>query len=796
MFPAPTIHDSDKGLTTQQARERQHKYGRNIIPVKNVSAFQIVLRQFKSAIVILMLIATVISWIVGDHSGAIIIGAIIVINTIVGFYQEYKAEKRLYDISKLVQPTAIVKRDGVFTQILREDVVVGDTVQLTPGTIAPADMELTFAEGLSINESSISGESFDVQKDTHKNNTVEMGTVVTQGLGEGTVTAIGANAVLGEIVNLAETNRPTNFEREVRKLTELCIGIIIVTAALLFIVKLYINPAQAVSIEFLIFLLAIAIGILPESLPLITTVALSNGAMKLSKLGVVVRTLSAIQDLGSITVLCSDKTGTLTENTLTVSDTHICDKDGFDEIMQIAVGLSSLIHDPFQYALRDVYKSKKKTGVKLLHSIPFDATRRSASFIVMFGKRELTVSQGAYEVIRKDARDCDDKHIGEWIQTKESVGERILAFSITEGKKKHIAAIVSFRDPIRSTAKASVEHAHKLGVNVKVISGDSEIVTGAVTKELGLIHSFDQVVSGKQWEKADEKRKELLAKERFAFARFYPVQKYELIRILQKQGQVVGYMGDGVNDAPSLKLADVGICVANGTDIAKNSSDIILLKSGLGVVISGIHKGRGIFENISKYIRETLTENLGNFLSISILSFFIPYLPMLPVQILVANLLTDFPHLGIATDHVDPSAVRIPRRFNLLLLVRFMFMLSLISSGADMLYFVIFHSFPSAMVQTGWFVFSTLAEILTVFSVRSRRYAFQGVGPSALLAFSSLLIVIVTVASVYISPIGSYLHLVPLPVKMLGIIVIVLLGYFIFFDFVKKKIYERWPESY
>lgn len=742
----------------------------------------------------LMVLAGVISWMVHDQLGAVIIFAIILANTLTGFVQEYIAERKLYSISNLVQPTAVVKRDGVFREIAMDEVVVGDLVQINPGTIAPADINLTYADNLLINESTMTGEGFAVMKTLKKDRIVRMGTVVVQGMGEGTVSAIGKDAMLGQIVNLAETGRPTHFEREMRKLSELTVGIIIVTAIALFAFTFWLQREHALSTEFLIFLLAICIGILPETLPLIASAALSHGAMTLSKMGVVVRNLSAIQDLGSITVLCSDKTGTLTENAMSVSGQFVCNEEALSDVLSVARGLQSAITDPFQQALALIDHHAMRT-VRLLHTLPFDPMKRSASFIVTIDGKQVSVFQGAPELVQEKLGDRHED-AKQWIENAENEGNRVLAFWIEENNAQRVAALFAFQDPIRTTAKRSLDEAKRLGITVKVVSGDSERVTAAVATKLGLLAPMHQPVSGFQWSDMPEMSKNELAATRSVFCRFLPAQKHELIAILQRQGEVVGYMGDGINDAPSLKLADVGISVSNGADIAKSASDIILLKSGLHVVISGIQQGRATFENISKYIRESLTENLGNFLSISILSFFIPYLPMLPLQILFTNLLTDFQHLSIASDTVDRDAVKAPRHFRMLPLLRFMLMLGIISSSADIAYFALFKSGEPSVVQSGWFIFSTVTATVTIFATRSRKFFFQGRRPSFLLFASSFLVIATAFGLVFWPPAGIYLKLTPVPLRTTAIFCGILVLYFLLFDVVKQRIYKTWPETF
>lgn len=813
----PTIQAvHEKGLTTSEATELQRRFGRNVLPITRKTGLQIFLQQFKSGIVLLLLLAAVISWEVGDLHGTVVIAIIILLNASLGFLQEFRAEQKLYDISNLVQPTAMVKRDGVFMEIPREDVVKGDLVQLTAGAVAPADIELKFAEGLAMDESSISGESYPVEKSVEKDAKVEMGTVVSRGMGEGVVVAIGKQAVLGEIVNLAETGRPTNFEKEIKRLSELCIGVIVIVSLVLFFFRLSTNPQSALSIDFIIFILAIAIGILPETLPLIATVALSTGALKLAKMGVVVRNLSAIRDFGSITVLCSDKTGTLTENQLQVCEKLICDEATYADILAVAHGVHGHIADPFQEALRGIDAVKTPGSVALLHAIPFDAAKRSASFIVRLTPsrtdmpsqpkradiqnhlpRTLTVTQGAYEVIPGAlSTQYDREQIAQWIQLREAKGQRILAFAVSEGSHTKVAAVISFVDPVRQSAWKSLDQAQRLGIVIKMISGDSELVSASVARQLRLIQRDDQVISGFAWEKLSQQQKRERVKTTSVFARFLPTQKYEIIKILQEQGEVVGYIGDGVNDAPSLKLADVGISVSNGTDIAKNSADIILLKRGLSVIIGGVREGRAVFENVSKYLRLTLSENLGNFLSISVLSLFLPYLPMLPIQILFTNLLTDLPHLAIATDTVESDAVRRPRRLSIFALVRFMIFLSFVSSAADLTYFSFFKHLPPSSVQSGWFLFSSFAEIATIFSVRGHGAFFRSSAPSRFLALSSLGVIVVLLGCVFVQPVAHYLKLVALPLPVVAIIVGIVFVYLFCFDFVKQMVYRLWPQSY
>lgn len=786
---------STQGLTSAEAALRLKRDGPNRIPITRVSLWRMFFNQFKSAIVILLLIAAAISWAAHDMSGAAVILAIIVVNAGIGFLQEGKAERKLYEVSALVQPTAVVRRDGVLKTIPREDIVVGDLVQVVAGAIAPADLALTFAEGLSVDESTLTGESLPVTKSVD-GGVVEMGSVVVAGMGEGTTTAVGARAMLGQIVNLAEAGRPTNFEKEIRHLSELCIGIIVLTSIGLFIGKFVVSPSSALSIDFLIFILAIAIGILPETLPLIATVALSTGALTLSRFGVVVRHLGAIRDFGSITVLCSDKTGTLTENSLKVSDVFIAEQALFDSLLQAARALQGQIADPFQHALAARCKTSAKT-VELLHVFPFDAVKRSAEFIISIDGRELSIRQGAYEAIATSLNNhWMEENVHSWMLAHEAKGERVIAFSVKTGTIERLAGLVSFVDPVRATAMHAIAKAKKLGIVIKMISGDSERVCGTIGRQLRLIEGDGRVITGAQWERFSLQEKRAAAAHDFIFARFYPVQKYELIKLLQERNEIVGYMGDGVNDAPSLKLADVGIAVSGATDIAKSSADILLLKHGLETVVHGIMQGRAIFENVSKYLRETLTENLGNFLSISILSLFIPFLPMLPIQILITNLITDVPHVAIATDTVDAQSLKAPKRLHLTSLIRFMIFLSLVSSGSDLLYFRVFHGLEPSVVQSGWFVLSTLAEIASLLSVRSRGYFFETSRPAFFLTLSSAFVVVFVFAAISFAPLRSVLKLSPLPGSMILMILAMAAGYFFVFDVVKRWLYVRWPETY
>lgn len=757
-----SLKTTEEGLSLKSAEEKAHAAGPNTIIARKVSALRIFFRQFRSSLVYLLIAAAVISSLLGEHIDAISIAVILFVNIGLSFFQEFRSEHALKRLQKFVAHTAHVKRGGKVLVIPRESLVIGDVVLFAPGDIVPADLRVVVSHGMLVDESVLTGESVPVTKQSVPSHEKEMkkstilfgGTTVVSGTGEGVILAIGNETAFGSIAHLAiETEKASVFEQSVAQFSAFLMKIMVVTLFIVFFAKLFLIHDSSRVGELLLFSLALAVSIVPEALPAVMTVTFSRGALHLAKKKAVVKRLSAIEDLGHVDVLCTDKTGTITENHMRVTGFFSLDKSALIHVTLASLAGSikkTLTHSSFDDALLEMNEKMPKS--KLLDHVPFDPMRKYESVLMEDGVEKILVLKGAPEQIlalcHEEGRHVLTKDRREAIlfafQEFGKQGMRVLAYATkvttvslcadVSEEKMEFAGLIGFTDPLKKTAIHALHLAKKLHVRVKILSGDGIEVTGAIAHAVGLIASSDDVVSGYDLKKMSSKMFAETVETHDVFARVTPEQKFKIIEVLE-QHHAVGFLGEGINDAPALKRAHVGLAVQGATDVARDAADVILLDRSLAVIITAIQEGRVIFTNVAKYIRFTLSGNLGNLLSIAALSLLLPFLPMLPVQILLVNLLTDIPLLSIATDSVDISEVDRPRALDMRELGIYSFWMSLVCAGADVVFFLLFRHRDPAMVQTLWFIESSLQELVLIYSVRTRFFFLWSVRPSNLFLF-------------------------------------------------------------
>lgn len=809
------------GLTFTQVKQRLQKYGFNQV-VSEAKHFwwQVLARQFKSSFIYLLVAAALISFILGEAIDAAMIILFVVINCGLGFYQEYHSEKTIQLLKKYVQPYTKVVRDGRQQQIGSASLVPGDIVYLFAGDDVPADLRLILANNLEIDESTLSGESVQIAKtadsikqttQTHKAyNIAFAGTTVVLGYAVAVVVATSKNTVFGKVAKLtAETAKKGSFEKGISRFSRLILRLIFVTLVIIFAANWIIKGNETNFIELIIFSLALTVSVIPEALPVVTTFSLSRGAVKLAKNHVIVKRLSAVEDLGSIEVLCSDKTGTLTENKLKVKDFFGNDNGQLFYYAALAASSHDNVRESnnaFDLAIFKKLSSSDKKLIlkhKLIFQIPFDPKRRRNSVLVK-NSENLLIVRGASESILgycENLSQIDRNKIANWEKNEGKNGCRVIAVATKEIDKSNyqvadeeknlqFVGAISFIDPVKKSAVLAIEKARNLGVAIKILTGDSMEVAGAVGVKVGLIDNPDQVILGEQLEKLSQKEK-FEACEKFAvFARVTPEQKFEIIKILQKKYEV-GFLGEGINDAPALKIANVALVVKQGADIAKEAADIILLQSSLEVIVDGIKLGREVFANTVKYIKATLSSNFGNFYAIAIASLLIKFLPMLPLQILLVNLLSDFPMIAIATDNVDSQELARPRSYNVSEIAVLATILGIVSGVFDFIFFGLFYKLGEGVLQTNWFIASILTELLFLFSIRTKLIFFKAKGPSIVLIFLSTMAVILTVFLPF-SKIGQELFKFKLPeIGHLILIAIIVLAYFVISEMIKLFYYQK-----
>ncbi|HEY1645374.1 MAG TPA: cation-transporting P-type ATPase [Candidatus Saccharimonadales bacterium] len=808
------LQASDDGLSEREVTDRLEKYGPNVFKTETKNhATKLLLKQFKSSLVYLLLAAAIISFAVKDVDDGIVITVILLLNTGLGFFQEYRSEKAVEKLQKLIGKEILVTRDGRQHLVPEKQLTIGDLVTLKEGDVVPADVRLISADDLTVNESQLSGESVPVGKLTvGKNCLVFAGSTIEEGEGLGVVYAVGLATELGKIAHLSSsTKRVTQFEKSLSAFSSFLVKVTFLTLLAIFILKLVTSHSGESFSELALFAIALSITVVPEAMPVIVTVTLSRGALSLAKRHVITKTLTAVEDLGNINVLCSDKTGTLTENKQTIKKIFTSDEELFQTLAMVSLENLDAKHIKLQssfdkafidYIPKDIQEKAK--SFRRLKELPFDpasrrrrvvATKDGKTYLIEVGSTEtlldLTHSSKAHEyrnIIKSDGRQ-GLRHLG--IAYKEIEYESD-AFDILEHEKGlKFVGFCSLEDPLRPNAKATIRLAENLGVDIKILSGDSREVTQYVAEEVGLIEKGQTVYTGDEIEQMSDIKLAEELKTIHALARLNPEQKYRVIRLLQLHGNVVGYQGDGINDAPALKLADVAIAVSNATDVAQESADILLLRNDIEVLVNGIKYGREIFANINKYIRFMLVGNWGNFFALSALYLLsVNGLPILTVQLLLTSLLTDLPCVAIATDNVDKQDLSSPSKFSIHSLMFISIFLGSLTAVFEIMYYAVIKSHAGGVASTGLFLFLTFSGLIIIFAIRTKDHFWRAPKFSAAMKIVFALVAVISLALVYIPTTKRVLHFSSFTPGLFGIMLVLTLIYFFVIDTVKVWFYK------
>lgn len=760
------LETTSSGLSESESKKRLELYGQNKISVKETTWWQIFLRQFKSPFVYLLFFAAVLALYLGEEIDAIFIFFFVLLSAVLGFIQEYNSQKAVESLKKfLVNHTKII-RGGSEIFVNSSEIVPGDICVLEPGDIIPADLRFSRADNLLIDESILTGESMPVAKTTlqlkdgllgaHEALNIGFsGTTLAQGKGIGIIFATGQNTEIGAITKLtAESERISTFEKGLTKLSGYILKLIIATLVFVFIANFLLKKADgAVGVaDMILFAIALAVSVIPEALPVVSTLSFSRGAFRLAKNHVVVKRLSAVEDLGSIEVLCTDKTGTITENKLSVSEVMAEDEKLcllYGTLASSFLSEKSDKNNSFDLGLWSKLtpvEREKLNLYKRLNEIPFDPERKRNSVLIQSSDDDFLIVRGAPETVISLCQNIPTekkKELLNWITREGLEGKRSIAiatkilsggtsYSAKEERDLNFLGLISFIDPIKNSATEAINEADKLGIKIKILTGDSYEVAMSVAQKVGIVKNATEVLTGEEFEKAGEAEQESIVEKVNVFARVSPKQKYRIVELLQKKYEV-GFMGDGINDAPALKLAGVALAVDTASDIARDASDIVLLNPSLGVIIDGIRGGRDIFSNMVKYLKTTLISNFGNFFAVVVALFLIPYLPMLPVQILLLNLLTDSPMIAIALDSVDRGELRRPRTYNIKEIIMMSIVFGIISTVFDLLFFFLFFKEAPSVLQTNWFIGSVITELALIYSIRTKLPFFKATSPSKML---------------------------------------------------------------
>ena len=824
------LHTSQTGLSSQEAENRLRTYGPNLLAKrKRRTGFVEFLYHLRNPLVFILLFAGLISGILGDVPAATIIFIIVFLSVFLDVYQESKAQQSAELLRKKVLTTATVLRDGARKEVSLTDVVPGDILFLSAGDVVPADSRIINSKDLYSDQSALTGESFPAEKFptplttkgeslTEADNLLFLGTSIVSGTGNAVAVRTGTATEFGKIAErLAGREPETEFERGLRRFGFLLTQIALVLVIFVFFVNALFKRGV---LDSLLFAVALAVGLTPELLPMIISINLSKGALAMSKKNVIVKRLASIQNLGNMDVLCTDKTGTLTENKINLE--LAVDVEGKDSDKTL---FYAFLNSNFETGLRNPlddailkYKHLDVTGYEKFDEVPFDFNRRRVSVVFNYQKQRIMITKGAGEEIMRvcshfehenevlDMTIEQEKKIENDYHKLSSQGFRVLGvayrlveekpnYSIADEKEMVFLGFIAFMDPPKETAMESLRLLNQAGIELKILTGDNELVTRKVCQQIGF--EVTNVVLGSDVAKLQNSALARIVEETNVFARVSPAQKDRIISALRHNKHVVGFIGDGINDATSLRAADVGISVENAVDVAKESADIILLRKDLKVLNDGVMEGRKTFGNTMKYILMGISSNFGNMFSAAGASLFLPFLPMLPTQILLNNLMYDLSELAIPTDNVDQEYIEKPKKLDTTYIRNFMLFFGPISSIFDFLtFFIMIYVFGGyahfdSLFQTAWFIESLCTQTLVIFVIRTRRSPFFRSRPSKSLLFASLTVVAAALILPF-TPLVSLFGFVTPPLAFYGFLAAFVVSYLAIVETLKVWFYRRY----
>ncbi len=808
------------GLTAEEAQARLDQFGPNEpAATQHYSFFSDLLHAFANPLVLILVMAATASAFLGDKVDAGIIGAIVLISIVIDLTQTYRSQRAVEQLRDRVAPTASVLRGGEWKEIRRREVVPGDIVRLSAGDLVPADARLLLARDLYVQQAALTGESLPAEKEAtgepasakaDARNMVFLGTSVVSGTATAEVAATGARTAFGDIAaRLAARPEETAFDKGLRNFSHLLARTVFFLV--LFLVVVSVARHRDV-LQSLMFAVALAVGLTPEFLPMITSVTLSKGAVAMARKKVIVKHLSAIQNLGSLDVLCSDKTGTLTAGTMTLDRSLDPFGNPFPRALELAY-LNSKFETGIRSPLDEVIlhqPSPKTEGFTKCDEIPFDFERRRLSIVVEQESHRILITKGSPEGIipllsgfelegKVEPVDVDAvKRIRQKSDELNDQGFRSLAvayvevpartnYSVQDERNLILAGFLTFSDAPLPDAAQVLAALKQDGVEVKVISGDNDRVTAHVCTQVGI--EPGKIITGEDLDRMTDPALSHDAEEARVFARISPAQKNRILLALKHRGHAVGFMGDGINDAPSLHAADVGISVPSAADVAREAADVILVEPGLRVLHDGIIEGRKAFGNVMKYLLMGTSSNFGNVFSMAGASIFLPFLPMLPTQILLNNLLYDLAQITIPTDNVDDTYLKKPQHWDIGLIRNFMLFIGPISSAFDFLtFYVLLHFFRTSEAQfhTGWFVESLATQTLVLFVIRTSKNPLRSL-PSAPLMATCLAVVALGLYLPF-SPLAHVLGFTPLPLAFFAFLAVATATYLLLVEAAKRRL--------
>ncbi len=813
-----------EGLTGAEARQRLARYGSNLLkPQKRSDVFTLLLAQFKSPLILILFFATGLSFFLHDPVDALIILTIVLVSGLLGFWQEHSATNAVEKLLAIVQIRVAVLRDGGPQEIPVEETVPGDIVILNAGDIVPGDCLVDESKDLFVDEATLTGETYPVEKSAgvlaaetplgQRTNALWMGTHVVSGSAKALVISTGKETEFGKVSERLKLRpQETDFEHGIRQFGYFLMEVTLVLVIAIFAVNVYL--ARPVLDSFL-FSLALAVGLTPQLLPAIISINLAHGAKRMAQKRVIVKRLASIENFGSMNVICSDKTGTLTEGIVHLQSALDVEGAPSDKVLLHAY-LNAFYETGFTNPIDEAIRTHRQfdlTGYRKADEIPYDFLRKRLSILVAHGDTHLMVTKGALQNVlavcsaaETEAgtlvdivvvRDRIQQHFEEFSSkgfrtlgvAYKNMGSESLMSKVDEAGMTFLGFLVLF-DPPKPNIIETIASLKNLGVALKIITGDNHLVAANVSQQMGL--SKTKIITGPDLRQLSDGALLKRVVDMDVFAEIEPNQKERIILALKKAGNVVGYMGDGINDASALHAADVGISVESAVDVAKEAADIVLLEKDLGVLVQGVREGRTTFANTLKYVFMATSANFGNMFSMAGVSLFLPFLPLLPKQILLTNLMTDFPEMTIATDRVDDEMVDHPRRWDIKAIRKFMITFGLVSSVFDYLTFgvlLLFLHATQGQFRTGWFLESVISASLIVLVIRSRKPFFKS-RPAKYLLMATLLTVIATMILPF-TPLGEIFGFTRLPISFLLLLGVIVMLYIVTAEMAKTIFYKK-----
>ena len=812
------------GLSSVEANNRLKKYGASAIQSKKkTSTAGLFISQFKSPIILILLFAIVLSFFLKDTVDALIILTIVLISGVLGFWQEYGANNAVEKLLAMVQIKASVIRGGVTVEIAADQIVPGDIVMFAAGDAIPGDCRILDSNSLFADEATLTGETYPIEKEEGllptetalglRTNVLWMGTHVISGSAKAVVCSTGSKTQFGQISERLKLSPPqTEFERGIKQFGYLLMKVTLVLVVSIFAVNVFL---QRPLLDSFLFSLALAVGLTPQLLPAIISINLAHGAKMMATFKVIVKRLSSIENFGSMNVLCSDKTGTLTDGIVRLQSAFDSEGQANEKVLFYAylnASFESGFINPIDEAIR-TFKPFDINGYSKIGEEPYDFIRKRLSILLSEPKsqKQIVITKGAFLNVLSVCSKAESSNgtlvdlatvqdqIQKQYETFSNLGYRTLGIAYKEGVEslhegEHevdliFLGFVTLYDPLKPDIKKTIEELEGLGVQLKIITGDNRFIARNVVTQLGIENA--KILTGPDLHQMSDEELTKTASETTIFAEVEPNQKERIIVSLMKSGNVVGYMGDGINDASALHAADVGISVDSAADVAKDAADIVLLEKNLQVMIDGVKAGRITFANTLKYVFMATSANFGNMFSMAGASLFLPFLPLLPKQILMTNLMTDFPEMTIASDYVDEEQVSKPRRWDIGFIKKFMLTFGLVSSCFDYLTFgmliLLFHA-TDIQFRTGWFTESIISACLVVLVIRTRKPFYKS-KPAKPLALAVLGVICVTMLLPF-TPITGLLGIETLPVWILAVILGIVALYIISAEITKKIFYK------